>query len=30
MEFNRMNTQDKKRTKRNLIIFIGLVLGLAQ
>ena len=24
-----MNTQDKKRTKRNLIIFIGLVLGLA-
>jgi membrane protease YdiL (CAAX protease family) len=24
-----MNTQDKKRTKLNLIIFIGLVLGLA-
>jgi len=24
-----MNTQDKKRTKRNLTIFIGLVLGLA-
>ncbi len=24
-----MNIQDKKRTKRNLIIFIGLVLGLA-
>ena len=24
-----MNTQDEKRTKRNLIIFIGLVLGLA-
>ena len=27
-EFNQMNTQNKKRTKRNLTIFIGLVLGL--
>jgi len=29
MELNQMNTLEKKRTKRNLIIFIGLVLGLA-